>query len=230
MKLTIIIPIYNEENTIKQIVDKVLSVDYGMEKEIIMVDDGSTDGTSHIINQFNNKEISIYFHPINYGKGRAIKTALRHATGNIIVFQDGDLEYNPEDYKKILRHMLHNNVSIVYGSRFKGGATSRVMPGHFIGNKLLSFMTTLLYQKHISDMETCYKAFRKEILDCIDIESDGFDIEPEITAKLLKKGYDIAEVGISYTPRSYKQGKKICWKDGMMALYILFKYRFFGAQ
>lgn len=229
MKLSIIIPVYNEEKTIKRIIDKINKVKVGLKKEIIIVDDGSTDKTRDILNKINQKGTKIFYHEKNKGKGGAIRKALKHVTGDIIIIQDADLEYDPMDYPKLISPILKNKAKVVYGSRFlKSGLMNKqkwAIPSHFIGNKILSLVTTMFYQRYITDMETCYKVFRKEVLKNIKIESNRFDFEPEITAKLLKNKIDIVEIPISYKARHHKEGKKISWIDGIKAIITLIKYR-----
>jgi len=229
MILSIIIPVYNEKNTISQLLKKVENVDLGsIKKDIIIVDDGSADGTREVLRKIKNHKV--FFHNINQGKGSAIRTGLKHANGDIIIIQDADLEYDPNEYPKLLKPILERKTKVVYGSRFlERPLLSKErwgIPSHYIGNKLLSIVTSLLYQKWISDMETCYKVFTREVLNSITLRAKRFDFEPEITAKILKKGYKIIEVPIKYKHRSFKEGKKISWKDGVKAIYYLLKYRF----
>ena len=228
MKLSIIIPVYNEKKTILELIKKVKEVSVKLEKEIIIVDDCSTDGTTELLSKL--KDVKVIFHKTNQGKGAAIKTALKHITGDIILIQDADLEYEPKDYPQLIKPILEGKTKVVYGSRFKGKkilAKERwKIPSHYIGNILLSLITTLLYGRYITDMETGYKVFTKDVIDNITLNAKGFEFEPEITVKILKKGYKIIEVPISYKSRSFNEGKKITWKDGVKALWYLIKYRF----
>tara|TARA_Y100000034_G_C6885511_1_gene406541 strand:+ start:653 stop:1336 length:684 start_codon:yes stop_codon:yes gene_type:complete len=225
MKLSIIMPIYNEEKTLMEIYDKVKNVDIGnIEKEIIMVDDASKDKSWEIMQNLENEGVKIFRHEVNKGKGGAIKTALRSVTGDYMIIQDGDLEYNPEEYNKLLRHVGTHD--IIYGSRLMGSVKGFNVPLHYIGNKALSLTTSILYGKYISDMETCYKLIRSDIIKNMRIDSNRFDFEPEVTSKLLKSKHRIKEVPISYDCRSFDEGKKITWRDGVKALITLLKYRF----
>ena len=225
-KLSILIPAYNEEKTINEVISAVLKVSLkNIKKEIIIVDDFSTDNTKNILKKIKNKSVKIFFHEKNLGKGSAIRTALRHATGNIILVQDADLEYSPEEYPKILEPIIKNRAKVVYGSRFTKQHRPRYKIYYF-GNLVLTFITNLLYNSRISDMETGYKAFKREVVKDIKLKAKKFDFEPEITAKILKRGYKIYEVPITYKSRSIKEGKKIGWKDGIEAVYYLIKYRF----
>lgn len=232
-KVSIIIPVYNEISTLEQILDKIQSTDYNsLEKEIIMVDDNSTDGTRQLLEKIEKSEsgnnYKIYYHAKNMGKGAGIRTALSYATGDIIVIQDADLEYDPEEYKDLIKLIIDNKADVVYGSRLSGGKPSRSFKfTHLLGNQFLTLVTNLLYDTTLTDMETCYKAFRADVIKNITIKSNRFDFEPEITAKVLKRKYHLYEVPISYYGRDYEEGKKITWKDGFGALRALIKYRFF---
>jgi glycosyltransferase involved in cell wall biosynthesis len=226
MKLTIIVPVYNERNTIKEILRRVRAVDLGeIAKEIIVVDDGSTDGSADILKLEADSTIKVLHHPKNKGKGAAVRTGLEQMTGDFMVIQDADLEYDPEDYRALLAPMLKKKAEVVYGSRFTGEHRDMLF-WHMLGNKMLSLMTNILYNTTISDMETCYKMFWRGALEGITIKSNGFDFEPEITAKMLKKKIRVYEVPISYAGREYSEGKKITWKDGLLAVWTLLKYRF----
>ena len=229
MKLSIIIPVYNEEKTILKVLDKVKKVKLNdITKEIILVDDFSTDGTKNILSELKDSSLKIFFHQKNHGKGAAIRTALKHATGDIIIIQDADLEYEPEEYPKLLEPIIENETKVVYGSRLKAIRKNikNMYKLHYIGNTVLTLMTNLLYGSMISDMETCYKVFKKEVIKDMKLKAKRFDFEPEITAKILKKGYKIKEVPINFVGRKFDEGKKITWKDGIKALYYLIKYRF----
>ena len=224
-KITVIIPVYNEIKTLNQILEKVEKTDFcGLEKEIILIDDGSTDGTKELYSTLSYK---VLYHDVNQGKGAAIRTGLKEATGDIIVIQDADLEYDPVDYKDLIQLILDNKADVAYGTRLNGGKPSRAfMFHHLLGNKLLTLITNILYNTTLTDMETCYKAFRADFIKDITIKSDRFDFEPEITAKVLKKGARIYELPISYYGREYAEGKKITWKDGFQAFWTLIKFRF----
>ena len=230
MNLTIIIPVYNEEKTLEEIINKVQKVDLGViKKEIIIVDDASKDNTLRIIKKLSKKykNIKFYSHNVNKGKGAAIRTGLKYFTGNILVIQDGDLEYNPEDFKRLIKPILDKKTKVVYGSRFLGGIKGYIIPLHNLGNKILTLITQLLYFRKITDMETCYKMMSRDVINSLNLKAKRFDFEPEITAKIIKKGYKIIEIPIIYNSSSFKEGKKITWRDGIKALYILLKYRFF---
>lgn len=224
-KITIIIPVFNEINTLEQMLEKVENADFcGLEKEIILIDDCSTDGTKEIYPKLSYK---VLYHDVNKGKGAAIRTGLKEATGDIVVIQDADLEYDPVDYKDLIQLILDDKADVAYGTRLKGGKPSRAfMFHHLLGNKLLTFITNLLYNTTLTDMETCYKAFKAEFIKNIDIKSNRFDFEPEITAKVLKKGARLYELPISYYGREYAEGKKITWVDGFQAIWALIKFRF----
>lgn len=226
MKLSIIVPVYNERNTIQEVLRRVRAVDIGeIAREIIVVDDGSTDGTPDIIKLEEDSTTRVLFHEFNQGKGAAIRTALPHVTGDYVIIQDGDLEYDPDDYRVMLAPILKKKAEVVYGSRFTGEHRDMLF-WHMLGNKFLSLVTNVLYNTTLSDMETCYKLFSRESLEGIRIECNRFDFEPEITAKILKKKIRVYEVPISYAGREYHEGKKITWRDGVFALWALIKYRF----
>ena len=228
MKLSIIIPAYNEEDTILEIIEKVKKADaLNLKKEIIIVDDFSKDNTRDILLKLKDSMVKIFFHEINKGKGAAIRTGLQHATGDIILIQDADLEYNPEEYPKLLKPILEENAKVVYGSRLNviKKNLDRMYKLHYFGNVFLTFMTNILYGSKITDMETGYKVFTRNVIKNIKLRARRFDFEPEITSKILKKGYKIREVPISFSARSFHEGKKITWKDGVKALYYLVKYR-----
>jgi len=230
-KISIIIPVYNEERTILKILEKITELNLDLTKEIIIIDDGSTDNSKKIINKYlkgkkKYKNLEFKFvSKINAGKGSAIRKGLELATGDIITIQDADLEYNPQDLKKLLNPILSGKAKVVYGSRFLKKHKPKYTI-YFYGNKFLSFLTKILYGLKITDMETCYKMVTSEIIKDLNLVSNGFDIEPEITSKILRKGYRILEVPISYKSRSIEEGKKINWKDGLKAIYVLFYWRF----
>ncbi len=227
MKLSIIIPAYNEKNTIKEVIRRVRAFKLdGLEKEIIAVDDGSNDGTTDILKMEEDSGLRVIYHSKNRGKGASIRSALSYANGDFIVIQDADLEYDPEDFNRLLDPIFKKKAEVVYGSRFTGERRNMFF-WHYVGNRFLSLVTDVLYNTTISDMETGYKLFSRKSLDSIRIKSNRFEFEPEITSKILKKGIRIYEVPISYTGREFWEGKKISWKDGVKALWTLFKYRFF---
>ncbi len=229
MKLTVIIPVYNEANTILEILKRVKRVDLeGMEKEIIIVDDCSSDGTTEILQkQVNSSQTKVFYHQKNQGKGAALRTGFKYITGDIVIIQDADLEYDPEDYVFLIEPIKKGVADIVYGSRLSGGRVQRVyMFWHKVGNRLITLIANVLYNNTLTDIETGYKVFRREVLQNLRLKSNDFCIEPEITARVFKKGYRVYEVPISYYGRTYKEGKKITWKHGFGAIWTLIKYRF----
>jgi glycosyltransferase involved in cell wall biosynthesis len=225
--LSVVIPAYDEKETILRIIDKVLQLDFV--KEIIVVDDGSKDGTEELLREaaFDGR-VRIFFHDRNRGKGAALRTGFGHVTGEIVAVQDADLEYDPNEFAEMIKPILEGVADVVYGSRLSGGKPQRVhLFWHKLGNGFLTFLTDLLYNTTLSDMETCYKMFRKNVIETIRIRSDGFSVEPELTAKICKnKQWRVYELPISYYGRSYAEGKKISWKHGVSALWTLLKYRF----
>ncbi|HXX58898.1 MAG TPA: glycosyltransferase family 2 protein [Thermodesulfovibrionales bacterium] len=226
MKLSVVVPVYNEKNTIREICERVRAVD--IEKEIIIVDDCSTDGTREIVREMANEDTRVYFHAENRGKGAALRTGFEKATGDILIVQDADLEYNPEEYPRLVKPVLEGKADVVYGSRFAGGEEHRVLFfWHMVGNKFLTLLSNMLTNIDLTDMETCYKVFRRDIYKRIIIEENRFGFEPEITAKVCKLKARIYEVGISYAGRDYNEGKKIGWKDGISALRCIIKYNIF---
>jgi glycosyltransferase involved in cell wall biosynthesis len=229
MKLSIVIPVYNEINTLEEILGRVENANMqGLEREIILVDDASVDGSGNLLRKLaEQKPYKVYFHEKNQGKGAAIRTAVGHATGDIVIIQDADLEYDPNDYESLLKLIVEDKADVVYGSRFLNRNTSHSFSiTHYLGNIFLTFVTNVLFGSTITDMETCYKAFRAGIIKSITIKSNRFDFEPEITAKILKQKVRFCEVPISYQGRAFDAGKKITWKDGIGALIALAKYRF----
>jgi glycosyltransferase involved in cell wall biosynthesis len=229
MKLSVVIPVYNEVKYIEEVIKKVKDVN--IEKEIVVVDDFSTDGTREILKGLQGDGVRVLFHEKNKGKGAALRTGFKYTTGEVIIIQDADLEYDPQDYIKLMEPINSGIAEVVYGSRF---LERRYTPDyknlfylfHFIGNKILSFLVSILYFTKITDMETCYKVMKRDVLDNMNLTATGFEIEPEITVKILRRGFKIYEVPINYVPRDYREGKKISWRDGINAIYVLFKYRF----
>lgn len=224
MKLSVVIPVFNEVRTINKILQKVECVDLGdIKKEIVVVDDGSTDGTREILKGVDN--CKVIFHEKNKGKGAAVRTGLENSTGDIVLVQDADLEYDPNEYPNLIKPIIEGKAKVVYGSRFMGKEPTEIFL-HYIGNKLLTFATNVLYNSSITDMETCYKVMRREVLNDLNLTANRFEFEPEITSKILKKGYKIVEVPITYKVRRYNEGKKITVIDGVKAFYYLMKYKF----
>lgn len=233
MKLSVLVPVYNEERTLEELVRRVC--DFQIEKEIIFVDDGSQDQSRKILArlQENNShakdplnQIKVFFQPVNQGKGAALKTALSHVTGDIVIVQDADLEYDPKDYPSLLAPIQAGQADVVYGTRFAGGGAHRVhFFWHSMGNRALTLLSNMLTNLNLSDMEVGYKVFRAEVLKGIELKSKRFGFEPEITVKLAKKGCRFYEVPISYHGRTYEEGKKITWKDGVSALYYMIRFR-----
>jgi glycosyltransferase involved in cell wall biosynthesis len=228
-RLSILIPVFNEVKTVEEILRRVHAADAcGLEKEIVLVDDASTDGTTDILKKLPPlASVKIVSHPLNRGKGAALRTALEHATGDIILIQDADLEYDPSDYPNLLRPILDHRADVVYGSRFTGGTHRVLLFWHYIANRLLTLLSNMLCNLNLTDMETCYKVFRRQCVEGLKLTSDRFGIEPELTAKLARRRYRFYETGINYSGRDYAEGKKIGWKDGLAALWFILRYRFF---
>ena len=227
MKLSVIIPVYNEKETLIPILKEVLAVE--MAHEIVIVDDGSTDGTRDLYDEAAGLSdiIKIHLHDNNQGKGAALHTGFKEAEGEILLIQDADLEYDPRDYAMMVRPIREGKTAVVYGSRFRGGPTKAMFFSHMLGNKFLTFCCNVLFDTIITDMETCYKAFRADVIREIPLRARGFDFEPEVTAKILKRGHRIYEVPISYNGREFEEGKKLNpWREGPLALWTLLKYKF----
>jgi glycosyltransferase involved in cell wall biosynthesis len=234
VKLSVLIPVYNEERTLEEVVRRVRAIQ--LSKEIILVDDGSKDRSPEILSQLQQEseqardplnEVRVFLQPTNQGKGAAIKVALDHARGDVIIIQDADLEYDPQDYPALLEPIKRGLADVVYGTRFAGGGAHRVLFfWHSMGNRMLTLVSNMLTNLNLSDMEVGYKMFRAEVLKSIKLESKRFGFEPEVTLKLAKKGYRFYEVPISYHGRTYQEGKKITWKDGVSALYYMLQFRF----
>ena len=228
-RLSILIPVFNEVHTVEEIVRRVRAADScGLDKEIILVNDASTDGTGDVLNKIPaDAGLKIVSHPYNRGKGAALRTALEHATGDIVLIQDADLEYDPSDYPSLLRSILDGRADVVYGSRFAGGTHRVLLFWHYMANRLLTLLSNMLCNLNLTDMETGYKVFRRQCVQSITLTSNRFGIEPELTAKLARRHYRFYETGINYSGRDYSEGKKINWKDGLAALWFIFRYRFF---
>ena len=222
--LSVVMPVYNERETIETMVARVLAVP-GLRIELIIVDDGSKDGTSDILRELAKKYPFKLFHKPNGGKGSALRMGFKQVTGDLVVIQDADTEYSPEEFPELIELICQGRADVVYGSRFLGRHRVFLFT-HYLGNLLLTFLTNVLYNTMLTDMETCYKAMRVEVLRSFTLDSDGFGIEPEITAKIFKRGYRVYEVPITYAGRGYEQGKKITWRAGFNALWVLLKYRF----
>ena len=229
MKLSIVIPCYNEIATIEKVIQKVLSVELAVEREITIVDDYSTDGTRDFLETVKNQpEFNVLFHDVNRGKGAALRTGFQHATGDLIIVQDADLEYDPAEYPRMLQPILDGKADVVYGSRFVGGESHRVIYfWHSLGNRFLTLLSNMFTNLNLTDMEVCYKLFKREVIEQISLEEDRFGFEPEVTAKISRLQCSIYEVGISYSGRTYEEGKKINWRDGVRAIYVILKYGLF---
>jgi glycosyltransferase involved in cell wall biosynthesis len=227
MQISVVIPVYNEVSTIREIVVRVQAVD--LEKEVIIVDDGSTDGTRELLQEItlSHDNVRVLYHDRNQGKGAALRTGFEGATGDIVIIQDADLEYDPREYPVLLEPILDGRADIVYGSRFLGGPHRVLFFWHYLGNKFLTLLSNALTNLNLTDMETCYKVFRREVLNDIQLKSNRFGFEPEFTAKIAKKGFRIYETSISYSGRTYAEGKKIGWKDGVKAIVAIIWFRFF---
>jgi glycosyltransferase involved in cell wall biosynthesis len=225
MKLSVVIPVYNERRTIREIVKRVQAV--AIDKEIVLVDDYSTDGTRDILREMAaTEQLKVLFHDVNRGKGAALRTGFQNVTGDVVVVQDADLEYDPNEYGKLLQPIAAGRADVVYGSRFAGGECHRVLYfWHSVGNKFLTLFSNAFTNLNLTDMETCYKMFRREVIQAIAVEENRFGFEPEVTGKVAAMGCRVYEVGISYGGRTYDEGKKIGWKDGVRAIWCIVKYR-----
>ena len=244
IRYSVLIPVYNEAKTLRVLLNQVRAMadiqmeimslsgqtayeTVQLEQEIVAVDDGSADESLAMLRELEKEGVlHVVAHKRNYGKGAAIRTAIKHATGEIMLIQDADLEYDPRDYPHLLQPIVEERSKVVYGSRFLGGPRKAMLFRNMLGNKLLTLLTNLLYDSILTDMETCYKVFRREVLEDVPLRAHRFELEPEITAKILKRGYRIYEVPISYAGREYEEGKNITWRDGFPAVWALVKYRF----
>ena len=223
--LTVIMPVFNERSTVAEVIRRMRAVELPFTLQVIVVDDGSSDGSDKVLRAIEDSTIRVIRHERNQGKGAAVRSGLAEARGDLLLIQDADLEYDPQDWPKLLKPILNGKARVVYGSRFTG-ERKNMLPLHWFGNRLLSLVTNVLYSSTLSDMETCYKLFDAQVLEGITIVSNRFDFEPEITAKVLRRGHRIYEVPISYAGREPDEGKKITWRDGFSALKALIKFRF----
>ncbi|MFQ5807341.1 MAG: glycosyltransferase family 2 protein [Phycisphaerae bacterium] len=231
MLLSVVIPVYNERQTLPEIIRRVLDAPIDLDRELIVVDDCSTDGTAELYPrlepEFPDASIRVFQHAANRGKGAALRSGFREARGDIVLVQDADLEYSPSDYPQLLKPILDGRADVVYGSRFIGGQEHRVLYfWHSVGNKFLTLLSNMFTDLNLTDMETCYKVFRAEVLKSITIKSDRFGVEPEVTAKVARGKWRVYEVGISYSGRSYEEGKKITWRDGLKAMFSIIRFAF----
>ena len=228
MKVSVVIPVYNEASTIEKLVGRVIDA-WPAEKEIILVDDFSDDGSRELLKKMgdSHEQIKVFYHDRNKGKGAALRTGFSSVSGDIVIIQDGDLEYDPQEYNKLLGPILDGRADVVYGSRFLGGPHRVLFFWHYVGNKFLTLLSNTLTNLNLTDMETCYKAFKKSVIDQVSIKSDRFGFEPEFTAKVARNDFRIYEVPISYSGRTYSEGKKITWKDGFRAIFTILWYRVF---
>lgn len=230
LQLSVIIPVYNEKPTVEEILHRVAAVP--ISKEIIVIDDCSTDGTREILRAIERDshrygKLKVLFHETNRGKGAAVRTGITQAEGEVVIIQDADLEYDPREFSQLLQPILDGRADVVFGSRFLGGPHRVLYFWHYVGNRFLTLFSNMLTNLNLSDMETCYKAFRRQVFDDIQIKSNRFEFEPEVTVKVAKKGYRVYETPISYSGRSYAEGKKITWVDGFKTLWALLRYRLF---
>src|SRR5580692_6410938 len=223
--LSVIVPVFNERTTVAEVIRRIRAVELPVDVEVVVVDDGSSDGTDKVLAALGDSTVRIISHPVNRGKGAAIRTGLEAVRGDLVLVQDADLEYDPADWSKLLEPILRGKARVVYGSRFTG-ERKNMMPLHWIGNRFLSLITNVLYSSTLSDMETCYKLFDARVLEGLTVVSNRFDFEPEITAKVLRRGFRIYEVPISYAGREFDEGKKITWRDGISAIKALVRFRF----
>ncbi len=223
--LSVVMPVYNEKDTLREIVDQVLAVP--VDKEIILIDDASTDGTREILKELSADNVRVIFHDQNRGKGAALRTGFSECRGDIVIIQDADLEYFPEEYPQLIEPIEKDWAEVVYGSRFLGERHRVLLFHHYLANKLLTFLSNLITNLNLTDMETCYKVFRRDVIQALPLKQDRFGFEPEVTAKIARRRYRVFEVGISYNGRTYEEGKKIGVKDAFQALWCIFRYAFF---
>ncbi|MFH1999665.1 MAG: glycosyltransferase family 2 protein [Planctomycetota bacterium] len=228
MKLSVVIPVYNERDTVVEVIDKVASTPF--DKEIVVVDDCSKDGTTEVLKSLKRDDLRIFYHEVNKGKGAALRTGFAAVTGDIVIIQDADLEYTPDDYGVLVKPIIEGKADVVYGSRFQGGVHRCHLFWHYVVNKSLTMFSNMLTNINLTDMETCYKVFKREVVDKLDITSNRFGVEPEITAKVAKMRCRIYEVPISYFGRDYAEGKKIGWKDGVQAIWCIIKFNLFSRR
>ncbi len=224
-RISVVIPVYNEEETVLEVIERVRSTE--LVSEIVVVDDGSSDGTWNVLQGLNHPDVRIFRHEKNSGKGSALKTGFAHVTGDIVIIQDADLEYDPGEYPVLINPIVQGRADVVYGTRFAGGTHRVLFFWHYVGNRLLTLLSNMLTNLNLTDMETCYKVFRADVIRKIDIKSKRFGVEPELTAKVARMGCRIYEVPISYYGRDYLEGKKITWRDGLAAVWHILRFRFF---
>ncbi len=224
-RISVVIPVYNEEETVLDVIERVRSTE--LVSEIVVVDDGSSDGTWNVLQGLNHPDVRIFRHEKNSGKGSALKTGFAHVTGDIVIIQDADLEYDPGEYPVLINPIVQGRADVVYGTRFAGGTHRVLFFWHYVGNRLLTLLSNMLTNLNLTDMETCYKVFRADVIRKIDIKSKRFGVEPELTAKVARMGCRIYEVPISYYGRDYLEGKKITWRDGLAAVWHILRFRFF---
>jgi len=226
MKLSVVIPVYNERETILRVIEKVAAVPF--EKELIIVDDGSTDGTADVLKNIDREDARVFFHEKNRGKGASLRTGFEQVQGDVVVIQDADLEYTPDDYPVLLQPIIDGNADVVFGSRFQGGVHRCHLFWHYVANKIITLLSNMLTNLNLTDMETCFKVFRVEVVRKLNITADRFGVEPEITAKVARMGCRVYEVPISYFGRDYSEGKKISWRDGVAAIWHIIRYNLFN--
>ena len=231
-KISVVIPIYNEKDTLAELVRRVMALEIELEKELILIDDASSDGSDKIIEEVKREHdsvpIKIITHKKNQGKGASLRDGFAQVSGDLVIIQDSDLEYDPNDYPRMIKPILDGRADVVYGSRFSGGSEHRVLYfWHYVGNQIVTTLSNMCTNLNLTDMEVCYKVFRREVVDGLNIKSRRFGVEPEITAKVARAGWRIYEVGISYNGRTYAEGKKITWKDGLKALWTIIRFKCF---
>jgi glycosyltransferase involved in cell wall biosynthesis len=228
MKLSVVIPVYNEKNTVLEVIEKVASTPF--DKEIVVVDDCSSDGTRDVLEKLDREDTRVFYHEVNQGKGAALRTGFSKVKGDIVIIQDADLEYTPDDYGTLIKPIIDGQADVVYGSRFQGGVHRCHLFWHYVVNKSLTLFSNMMTNINLTDMETCYKVFKRGVVDRLKIKSNRFGVEPEITAKVAQMKCRIYEVPISYFGRDYAEGKKIGWKDGIQAIWCVLKFNLFSRQ